>query len=74
MPTYDYLCQDCGQVFSVQASMSEYAQGLRPTCPHCGSKKVVRTFSSVNVLSSRNRGMPRWGGCGPMAGPGCCGG
>lgn len=73
MPTYDYVCQDCGQAFSVRSSVSEYSRGIRPTCPHCGSKKAVRTFSSVQVLSSRNRGGPSWGGCGPSAGPGCCG-
>ncbi len=74
MPTYDYVCQDCGQVFSLQASVSEYSKGLQPTCPYCGSKKVVRTFSSIHVMSSRNQGGPGWGGCcGPSAGPGCCG-
>jgi putative FmdB family regulatory protein len=71
MPTYDYVCQDCGAPFEVRASMAEYSQGLEPRCPHCGSRKAIRTFTSVSVFTGRRAGGS--GACGPAAGPGCCG-
>src|SRR3990172_9020414 len=56
MPTYDYICQDCGRPFDVQATMADYAKGLKPTCPHCRSKKAIRSFTNINVISGlRNR-------------------
>lgn len=73
MPTYDYVCQDCNRSFAIQVSIAEYAQGLRPTCPHCGSTRSVRTFAPIQVVSSRKGMRLRRGGCGPSAGPGCCG-
>lgn len=73
MPTYDYVCGDCGKPFEVRASISEFSKGLKPQCPHCGSEKSIRTFTSINVLTARRAGGPGPGACGPTAGPGCCG-
>lgn len=53
MQTYEFVCQKCGEAFEVRASISQYSQGLRPACPHCHSRRVTRTFSAVNVLTSR---------------------
>ncbi len=55
MPTYEYICQDCGKPFDVRASMSAYAEGLEPACPECGSKATERRFSSVNVMRGSGR-------------------
>lgn len=73
MPVYDYVCQDCGKPFTVQITMARYSKGYKPRCPDCRSRKVVRTFTSVNVLTVRGNSGGPLGGCGPMAGPGCCG-
>ncbi len=73
MPTYDYVCEDCGKAFGVHITMARYTEGYKAKCPDCGSGKTIRTFTPVNVLTSRaSRGVP-FGGCGPAAGPGCCG-
>ena len=68
MTTYDYFCLDCEQDFEVRMPMSEYSEGRGQECPRCGSQHVVRTFSSVNVLTSR----PERSSSGPGCGPGCC--
>lgn len=73
MPTYEYLCQDCGEPFDLRASISEYSKGLKPQCPRCGSEKSIRTFTSIQVLTARRSGGRRSGACDPSAGPGCCG-
>jgi putative FmdB family regulatory protein len=74
MPTYDYVCQICNRPFEVRVSISEYARGIRPRCPSCGSEKAIRTFTQVNVLTSRGKPGAGRARCGPGAGPECCGG
>lgn len=72
MPTYEYACTECKEKVEIRATISEKEKGLNPTCPKCGSKKMVRVFGSFMVLgSSKGSGMPPM--CGPQAGPGCCG-
>jgi len=66
MPSYDFVCQDCGAAFEVRLSMSAYAGGEGRLCPTCGSKRVERAFTAVNVIAgSHSRGSTRSGsGCG----------
>ena len=73
MPTYEYVCQDCGKPYEIRASISEYAKGLETKCPHCGSQKAIRAFTSVNVWTANRSAGGGPSTCGPMAGPGCCG-
>lgn len=49
MPTYEYRCEACKKLFAVTVTLAEYAKGLKPACPKCGTSKVVRTFTSFNV-------------------------
>lgn len=57
MPTYDYVCQDCGQRFDVRMSISAYSEGAKPNCAACGSTNVARGYSTVTVLTgSRGSG------------------
>jgi len=80
MPAYDYVCQMCFETFEIRASISEYAQGISPTCPKCGSRDALRAFSPVNVATRGKAGgraprgglLPGFGG-GCCGGPGCCG-
>ncbi|NWG00704.1 MAG: zinc ribbon domain-containing protein [Thermoanaerobaculaceae bacterium] len=73
MPVYEYVCQDCRKPSELRASVEEYSKGVRPACPHCGSLRLIRTFSVIGLATGSG---PRSGGagCGPNAGPGCCGG
>jgi len=65
VPTYEYNCDECKKPFEVRASISEYSEGLNTQCPHCGSKKVSRGFSAVNVLTALKESLSRSAGCGP---------
>jgi putative FmdB family regulatory protein len=72
MPTYEYVCIDCGEKIEVQASISEKEKGLKVVCSKCGSSKVARVFGSFNIFNFQKGGsMPP--ACGPNAGSGCCG-
>ncbi len=73
MPAYDYVCQDCGKAFEKQITMDQYARGVKVTCPDCRSRKAIRTFTPPNVVVARGGGSGPAFGCGPAAGPGCCG-
>jgi putative FmdB family regulatory protein len=56
MPTYDFICQDCGQRFEVFLIYSEY--GKTPVaCAHCGSKRVRRRMTRVRVAKSEEARM-----------------
>lgn len=74
MPTYEYVCTECGEGLEVFASFSEKEKGLKTACPNCGSNKMARVFGSFAVVGSsgpsRDSPVPM---CGPSAGQGCCG-
>lgn len=72
MPTYEYVCTECGTKIETKATMSEKESGLKVSCPKCGSKKVAQVFGSFMMKSSsRDKNNPPM--CGPQSGPGCCG-
>lgn len=69
--TYEYRCRGCGAAFEVQATLAEKQAGLRVICPQCHSPQTVQRFDSIGVLRGGFGSLA--GGCGPAAGPGCCG-
>jgi len=65
VPRYDYACNDCGETFTIRASISEYSEGLKPRCPACESANAERSFGAINVLTgSRAGGSSSIGSCG----------
>ena len=56
MPSYDFVCQDCGAPFEVRLSMSAYEAGEGRSCTQCGSTKVERAFTAVNVIAGGRSG------------------
>ena len=71
MPLYDYKCNQCQNIFEVRASFKEKEAGLQPECPECESPDTQQVITAGLLLfGSGNGGLP---GCGPSAGPGCCG-
>lgn len=55
MPTYEFLCQGCNQVFEVTCSVSEYERMKKGSikCEKCGSTKVIRQVSAFQVQTSK---------------------
>ena len=75
MPLYDYQCKQCQTVFGVRATFKEKEAGLEPECPQCRSKKTHQLLTTGLFLRKSDDGVDlTWRGCGPNAGPGCCGG
>jgi putative FmdB family regulatory protein len=52
MPTYEYLCGKCGEVFIRIMSMSEYSGG-NVTCPKCQSGEVKQQMTAFTPKTSR---------------------
>jgi putative FmdB family regulatory protein len=52
MPTYEYLCQKCQNIFTVVLTMSEHGQG-QVKCPQCKGHKVTQQFSTFYVKTSK---------------------
>lgn len=51
MPSYDFVCRDCGERFETRMSISTYETGEGRICPACGSARVERAFTAVNVIT-----------------------
>jgi len=72
MPTYEYICKECGEKIEIKATISEKEKGLKLNCPKCGSGKMIQVFGRFFVFGSAKGGSsPSM--CGPSSGPGCCG-
>lgn len=52
MPVYEFTCRDCHKDFEVIRTLSELTSGVL-TCPHCGSKNIERTWSSIYAITSK---------------------
>ncbi len=74
MPTYEFICEKCGDCFDVRASIQEKENGIQPACPNCGDL-TTRQVISAGLLIRAGGGGSSFNppGCAPNAGPGCCG-
>lgn len=60
MPIYEYTCRDCGRLSSIfQKSMDAGAN--KPSCQHCGSKKLARALSKFAYHKSEQRVLEEYG-------------
>ena len=55
MPTYEFRCDKCHKLFEEIWSLSEYDKRIKQKhkCPKCGSTRVVREMSVVQVKTSK---------------------
>ena len=44
MPTYQYQCEKCGEVFEVRRHIAKKATS--PACPRCGAKQVHQVLGA----------------------------
>jgi putative FmdB family regulatory protein len=56
MPTYDFICRNCGQRFEIFLSYSEYGS-TTVRCVHCGSHNVRRRMTKVRLAKSEDSRM-----------------
>ncbi len=60
MPTYDFICMNCGQRFDIFLSYSEYGT-KKVQCLHCGSSNVRRRMTRVRIAKSEESRMDSLG-------------
>lgn len=55
MPTYEFRCEKCNKMFEQTWSLSEYDKRMKEKkkCPSCGSTRVVKAISAVQVKTSK---------------------
>jgi len=55
MPTYEFRCEKCKKFFEEIWSLEEYDKRIKEKrkCPRCGSTRVVRSLSLVQVKTSK---------------------
>lgn len=49
MPTYEFVCTDCGAGTDVRSSIAELEAGLSVACAACGSASTRRALSTFAV-------------------------
>jgi putative FmdB family regulatory protein len=56
MPTYEFICRDCGSEFEVITSIAEYERMKREQtvkCSKCGSTNVAPEIVAFEVHTTR---------------------
>lgn len=69
MPSYEYKCNYCSEIFEVKATLTEKAKGLEVFCPRCANQDVQQVFRTISVKRGGIRGASA---CDPSSGC-CCG-
>ncbi|HEU5396109.1 MAG TPA: zinc ribbon domain-containing protein [Verrucomicrobiae bacterium] len=67
MPIYEFHCEKCERDSEILVRSS----GAKVECPHCGSKKLTKKFSTFASASAAGQSAPAAGSGG---GGHCCGG
>ena len=60
MPTYEYICENCGDPFSLFLTYAEYDRAV-VKCPGCGSDAVRRKIRPVRVAVNEQVRLQRLG-------------
>lgn len=55
MPNYEFLCAKCKKTFELTWSLAEYDKRIKGKnkCPKCGSARVVKVISLVQVKTAK---------------------
>ena len=55
MPTYEFHCEKCNKTFDLTWSLAEYDKRIKQKqkCPKCGSTRVVRALSLIQVKTAK---------------------
>jgi putative FmdB family regulatory protein len=52
MPTYDYRCEACEEIWDSFEMISNRDKPCKKKCPHCGEKKVTRHIGEFPSLTT----------------------
>lgn len=56
MPTYAFVCLDCGKTYNVTCPISERDKAR---CPHCGSERKRQDYSGHALIRAHQGGGSR---------------
>ena len=52
VPTYQYLCRECGKSFERTETITEHEKA-KTKCPKCDSNKVTQVPGRVHVVTAK---------------------
>jgi putative FmdB family regulatory protein len=52
MPSYEFLCEKCKNLYLLQLSLAEYEK-KKYACPKCKSRKVKQQITTFQTKTSR---------------------
>jgi putative FmdB family regulatory protein len=70
MPIYEFHCEQCGRDSEILVRSAKW-DGTK--CPHCGSSKLDKKFSTFASAAAGENPAPRKSGGGHHCGGGACG-
>ncbi|HEV2318756.1 MAG TPA: zinc ribbon domain-containing protein [Verrucomicrobiae bacterium] len=70
MPIYEFQCEKCGKESEIIVRSADWKGS---ECPHCGSKKLSRKFSTFASGGGSSSAAPSPSGGGHSCGGGGCG-
>jgi putative FmdB family regulatory protein len=70
MPIYEFHCEKCGKDSELLVRSSDWKNS---ECPHCGSKKLAKKFSTFASTGAATPAGKPGGGGGHSCGGGMCG-
>ncbi len=71
MPIYEFHCEQCNRDSEILVRSSDWSD---TKCPHCGSSKLAKKFSTFAAAGSGNASPASATGGGHVHRGGCCGG
>lgn len=74
MPLFEYRCADCAAVSEVLVGVGAGSNDQTVRCEHCGSIKVSKLLSRINIGRSLAAFSQPCGEAACPAPSGCCGG
>ena len=70
MPIYEFHCEKCGRDSEILVRTANWNNS---ECPHCGSKKLSKKFSTFASANAGGKPASSNGGSGQCCGGGGCG-
>jgi len=52
MPFYEFVCEECGEEFTLVLSVKE-REGGKAACPKCGSEKTRPLITKFTTITSK---------------------
>lgn len=53
MPTYEYRCRECKNVFDRVEPLADHGHGRPPQCPQCKSRQVEQVLTPFFAKTAR---------------------